>query len=103
MPFDAAIKQAAIPHPWAFKKGLAASSCGSLQSTSTSQSSISSTAASTPFTAIVWEQGKPRRVRAATSFKSSAKVSAYFQEELTRELCIVSSERGAGASERTTP
>ena len=103
MPFDAAIKQTAIPHPWAFRKGLAASPYGSLRSTSTSQSSISSTAASTAFPAIIWEQGKPRRLRAAMLFKSSEKVAAYFQEELARELCIASCERGAGASKRDTP
>ena len=102
VPLYRTIRRAVSEEPLA-SLARAASSCGSLRSTSTSQSSFSSAATSTPFPAIIWEQGKPRRVRAAMSFKSSAKVAAYFQEELARELCIAGSERGAGASKRATP
>mmetsp|Transcript_67809 Transcript_67809/g.161894 ORF Transcript_67809/g.161894 Transcript_67809/m.161894 type:complete len:83 (+) Transcript_67809:80-328(+) len=58
------------------------SSSSSLLSTSSSLASLSTSAfASLP--AIVWEQGKPRRV------KRSPKVAAYFKEEFAREFCKV--------------
>eukprot|EP00290_Baffinella_frigidus_P022093 CAMPEP_0180252806 /NCGR_PEP_ID=MMETSP0987-20121128/39246_1 /TAXON_ID=697907 /ORGANISM="non described non described, Strain CCMP2293" /LENGTH=84 /DNA_ID=CAMNT_0022221597 /DNA_START=229 /DNA_END=484 /DNA_ORIENTATION=+ len=74
-----------------------------MASSLSSLSSLSSSAGSTSLPVIVWHQGKARRVRASKSFNLPPKVAAYFQEELAREFCIASSERGAGAAKRATP
>ncbi|KAJ1471188.1 hypothetical protein T484DRAFT_1916745 [Baffinella frigidus] len=96
-------KPPTLAHLAVFCRDSSSSSILSMASSLSSLSSLSSSAGSTSLPVIVWHQGKARRVRASKSFNLPPKVAAYFQEELAREFCIASSERGAGAAKRATP